>query len=125
MPNRAERRRAKKHEKAKFRAESRAAALLRILQTGEITLKDMERSYDDGYKNAMKDIEEFQIPFFFAALACALKKTYKFGDERIVRTFAATIQTMNEEISALDMIERCKRETGIDVIMWAKEEPFG
>ena len=85
----------------------------------------MKRNYDTGYRNAIDSTERFLVPFFFAALACALKRTYKFGEERIIRTFAATISTMNEEISVQDMLERCKKETGIDVINYTKAEPLG
>lgn len=123
MANRADRRKAMKN-KPKARNETNYSALQRLLRTGEITIKDLEREYQNGYKAAMDAVEQFQMPFFFAALACALKKTYHFGEERIERTFRAVIATMNEEITAQDMIDRCKRETGIDVIMFTKEEPI-
>lgn len=124
MANRADRRKAKKNNKPKARNETNYAAFQRIMRTGEITVKDIDREYQNGYKAAMAASEQFQIPFFFGALACALKKTYGFGEERIERTFRAVIGTMNQEITAMDMIERCKRETGIDVIMFTKEEPL-
>lgn len=123
MPNRAERRKHKK--KNRYRKETSYEMAERIVRTGDITLSDLKRNYDIGYRNAIASTEQYLVPFFFAALACALKKTYKFGEERIIRSISATIQTMNEEISVQDMLDRCKKETGIDIINYTKEEPLG
>lgn len=120
--NRAERRKNKK--KPVFRKETTAAAVDRICRTGEITLKDLEREYERGRLNATAACEKYMIPFFFSALACALKSEYKFGADRIYRAFRAVISTMNDEITAQDMIDRCKRETGLDIINFVKDNPI-
>lgn len=121
--NRAYRRKNKK--KPRYHKETTYEAVQRLLKTGDVTIKDLERNYNIGYRAAMDSMEQYLVPFFYAALACALKKTFKFGEERIIRTISATIQTMNEEISVEDMLERCKRETGIDIVNYTKEEPLG
>ena len=120
--NRAYRRRHKK--KNRFYKETNRQRAERIVSTGIATADDLKKEYDTGYRVAMKSMEEYIVPFFFAAMCCALKKTHKFGQERLVRTISATISTMNEEISVQDMLERCKKETGIDIINYCKEEPI-
>lgn len=120
--NRADRRKAKK--KPVWRKETSAQAIDRICRTGEITLKDLEREYEKGVRNATKSCEEFMIPFVFAALACALKSSYKFGEERIIRVFRGVIENMNGEISVDDMIAKCKRETGLDIVDYVRENPI-
>lgn len=119
--NRATRRKNKK--KPVWRKESTAAAVDRICRTGEITLKDLENEYNRGMRNATKSCEEYMIPMFFSALACALKHNYKFGDERIVRVFRSIIENINSVITAQEMIDRCKQETGLDIINYVRENP--
>ena len=97
----------------------------RMLETGFATAGDLKKEYDLGYNAALKATGEYLVPFVFAAMCCALKAIYKFGCERIVRGVNATIRTMNEEISVDDMLERCKNETGIDIMKHCKEEPLG
>lgn len=97
----------------------------RIARTGIATAGDLKKEYDLGYQAAIRSSEEYLVPFFFAAMSCALKSTYKFGEERIIRTISKTIMTMNEEISVEDMLERCKRETGLDILRYYKENPLG
>lgn len=121
--SRADRRKGKK--KNRYFRETAQQRVERIIRTGVVTAGDLKKEYDAGYRTAIKSTEEFIIPYFFAALSCALKSTFKFGEERIIRTISATISTMNEEITVMDMIDRCKRETGIDIIHHCKEEPFG
>ena len=105
--------------------ESLAQRAERIATTGIATAGDLKKEYDLGYRNATKSMQEYLVPFFFAALACALKSTYKFGEERIIRTISATIQTMNEEITVQDMLARCKRDTGLDILDYHKNNPLG
>lgn len=112
-------------KKNRFCHESLQQRADRIARTGIATAGDLKKEYDLGYQAAIRSSEEYLVPFFFAALSCALKSTYKFGEERILRTVAATIRTMNEEISVQDMLERCKRETGLDILRYYKENPLG
>jgi hypothetical protein len=64
------------------------------------------------------------VPFFYAALACALKQHFKFGEERIIRVFRGVLENMNGEITVHDMLERCKRETGLDIIQYVEDNPI-
>ena len=121
--NRADRRKGKK--KNRFINESHQQRVQRIAATGIASIHDLNKEYAHGYRAATKAMQEYMVPYFFAALSCALKSTYKFGEERIYRTISATISTMNEEISVDDMLERCKRETGLDIIEYCKENPLG
>lgn len=112
-------------KKNRYIHETQEARVKRILETGLATAGDLKREYDLGYDAALKSTGEFLVPFVFAAMCCALKETYKFGRERIIRGVNATIRTMNEEITVEDMLQRCKDETGIDIMKQCKEEPLG
>lgn len=116
MPNRADRRKAKKNQKkapvwAKLTKLEKQEKLFR----NGITDKDLRKAYDDGYKAAMDQLSGFTMKMLYCATAIALHKLFKFGEERIIRTLDEIQQTMCDEISVQDMFDRCKRETGLDI----------
>lgn len=119
--NRADRRKNKK--KNRYVQESNRQRAERIVNTGVVLASDLKKEYEAGYRAAIKSTEEYMVPFFFSALACSLKDNFRFGEERITRVFRGVIETMNEEITAQDMIDRCKRETGLDIINYVKDNP--
>lgn len=80
-----------------------------------ITTKDLEREYDIGYKQARQELTSFAMQMFYCAAAISAHRLFGFGETRITRLLDDIQQIMTEEIGTEDMIERCRRETGIDI----------
>lgn len=99
--------------KRKIAAEN--ALIDRLSQNG-ITPKDLEREYQKGYDNARKDLTSFCMQFFYCAVAMASHNLFGFGPTRIERLLLEMQRIMSEEVDREDIRERCKRETGVDVI---------
>lgn len=118
---RAEERAEKKRRAEEFRATktseyftAKKKVMDRIMQQG-ISPEDLKANYDLGYKAAQRDMSVFYAAFFYAAAAIAAKRTFKFGIGRTVKLLEDMKLIMIEEITKEDIIERCKRETGIDI----------
>ena len=126
--NRAERRKQEKTEKRaiaeipewkKWEIMARMETKARLLQNG-ITQKDLQDAYDRGWREATKAnvVDEhlrYMQEFFYSACAVAAHDVYGFGKDRCERLLHRVAEIMNEEISTGDIIERCLRETGVDV----------
>ena len=115
--NRAQRRAAKPKKQKKpawhgLTKEQKKEALFR----NGITTKDLEREYDTGYKQARRELTSFTMMMFYCATAIAAHRLFGFGEARITRLLDDIQRIMTEEIGTEDMIERCKRETGMDII---------
>ena len=80
-----------------------------------ITDKDLKKSYEDGYAQARKELTGFTMRMFYCATGCALHEIHHFGQDRIVRVLDRIQEIMTEEICTQDIIERLKRETGLDI----------
>lgn len=115
------------------RAQKKAAQLIeterRLSPTGQrlarmekngITVRDLEKEYGKGYRKAHTEITAFQMRMFYCATALALHELYGFGETRLLRTLDRIQEIMTDEICTADIIERLKRETGLDV----KEEGY-
>ena len=87
----------------------------RMHQNG-ITAADLKANYDKGYKEGRMDMVTFTMANFYSAIAIAMKRLYGHGETRILRTLNDVQLIMTEEITVQDLIERCKRETGVDII---------
>ena len=72
--------------------------------------------YQKGYENARADLTSFCMQFFYCGAAIAAHKLFGFGETRIERLLTEMQRVMTEEIDREDIRERCKRETGVDVI---------
>jgi len=129
--NRAERRKqAKANARAiaeipewrKAKLERDIAIAQRMIQNG-ITQADLDAAYEKGRKDATKEYVDRLLPyqqrFFYSAAAIAVHELFGFGKNRGERLLDRIQQIMCEEISTGDIIERCKRETGVDV--WEEE----
>lgn len=97
--------------------EMKQAAIARIQKNG-ITLKDLETNYQKGYHDALAWASEYYQPFFYSAIAIYLKRDLKFGEMRIERMMDAVKQLLIEELCTGDILERAKRETGMDIKKW-------
>lgn len=93
------------------------AAIARIEKNG-ITLKDLEANYQKGYHDALAWASEYYQPFFYSAIAICAKRDLKFGTTRIQRMLDAVKQLLIEELCTGDILERAKRETGMDIKDW-------
>ena len=83
-------------------------ALERMKKTG-ITQKDVEYERQVGYDHGWNS--EFHLSACYAAAALSLAQTTS-----VIETFLSCVQeVMDEEISATDILERCRQETGADV----------
>ena len=125
--NRAERR---KQERAERRAvvdipawkkaeiAQRMAMAQHLAQNG-ITEKDLNDAYNRGRKDGIKEYVDSLLPyqqrFFYSAAAIAAHDLYGFGKGRCERLLDRIQGIMCEEISTGDIIDRCKRETGVNV----------
>ena len=115
--------RRKGKKKNVYRIEGSKQRAERVAATGIATPSDLKKEHDLGYRDAVSSMAQYLVPFFYAALACALKQHFKFGEERIERVFRGVLENMNGEISVQDMLDRCKRETGLDIIRWTEDNP--
>ena len=86
------------------------------MERNGITKADLEKEFKAGYNAATKEITRFSMQMFYCAGACALKRLFGFGEKRILRTLDLIQEIMEEEITTTDMMQRCKDETGIDII---------
>ena len=131
MSNRAQRR-AEARQEQKETAELRASGYFRSLvqrealkqkkldelQRNGITTQHLKANYDKGYHDALVWGTEYFQPFFYAAIAIVAKRELKFGETRTLRLLKDVQQTMLEEITVYDILDRAKRETGINVKEW-------
>lgn len=121
--NRAERRaesRRLQHEAetvAKYIAKHDAAKRVAMekLERNGITAEDLRREYERGRKESIDALTDFTQKMMYCGFALALKREYKFGPERVLRTMRAADQIILEELTTPDIIDRVSRELGIEV----------
>lgn len=80
-----------------------------------ITKANLDREYQRGYKAAQKEMAAFYGKYFFASVAVALHRDFKFGKERIRRVLDAMYEIITWEITTCDILKRCLDETGIEI----------
>jgi len=127
--NRADRRRQEKQERQAIAAlpewkkaelNAKAAVTARMMQQG-ISPDDLKAEYERGRREATKEYVDRLLPyqqkFFYSAAAIAAHDLFGFGKDRGERLLDRIQQIMCEEISTGDIIQRCKRETGVDVFV--------
>ena len=122
MSNRADRRRAQRNAQKEEQLAKQAAARQfekDVKRDGwnrnGITKADLDREYQRGYKAAQKEMAAFYGTYFFASVAVALHRDFKFGKERIRRVLDAMYEIMTWEITTCDILKRCQDETGIEI----------
>ena len=134
MSNRAQRRAEARREQKEtaelrasgyFQAKVRQAAIRQRkkeqLERHGITAEDLKANYDLGYHDALVWGTEYFEPFFYAAIAIVAKRELKFGQTRNKRLLRDIQQTMLEEITVYDILDRAKKETGIDIKEWCQK----
>lgn len=95
----------------------RKAKLAEIERNG-ITNEHLKENYRLGYHDALVWASEYYQPFFYSAIAICAHRDLKFGETRMIRFLESVQQVMIEEISTGDIIERARRETGMDIRNW-------
>ena len=97
---------------------ARKTALANRLAQNGITAKDLADEYERGKKDATTEYVDKLLPyqqkFFYSAAAIAAHDLFGFGKDRAMRLLDRIQEIMCEEISTGDIIQRCKRETGVD-----------
>lgn len=87
-------------------------AVFRMQKSG-ITAADLEYERQLGYKHGQN------CGFFgsacYAAAAIALKRVFNCDADEIESFIERTVEIQEEEISVADILERCERETDVDV----------
>ena len=94
----------------KTRADRRSAERMR--RTG-ITMADMEEERQIGYQHGRNTA--FYTSACYAATALVMKEFYSASAEQIESLLERVGEITDEEISRNDILERCSRETGLDV----------
>ena len=110
--------RASGYFKHRVRVEALKQKKLDELERNGITTKHLKENYDKGYHDALVWGTEYFQPFFYAAIAIVAKRELKYGKTRNLRLLEDIQQTMLEEITVYDILDRAKQETGIDIKEW-------
>ena len=91
---------------------SEVEAVIRMQKSG-ITAADLEYERQLGYNHGQN------CGFFgsacYAAAAIALKRVFNCDADEIESFIERTVEIQEEEISVADILERCERETDVDV----------
>lgn len=93
---------------------AKLAAMAKLERNG-ITADDLRREYERGKNESIADMTDFAMKMIYCGFALALKREFKFGPERVLRTLRAADQIILEELTTQDIIDRVSRELGIEV----------
>lgn len=104
---------------AKRDAAKRAAAEKR--ERNGITDEDLKREYERGRRESIDAMTDFTQKMIYCGFALALKREYKFGPERVLRTMRTADQIILEELTTPDIIDRVSEELGIKVRFTCKK----
>ena len=76
----------------------------------------VKEAYQTGRDEALRQYTKTGQCMFFCSCAIALHNVCKFGETRIIRVLEEMQRIMLEELTSEDIVERCKRETGVECI---------
>ena len=85
------------------------------LERNGITADDLKRAYEQGKNESITQMSEFAMKMIYCGFALALKREFKFGPERVLRTLRAADQIILEELTTEDIIDRVSKELGIEM----------
>ena len=108
-------REARAYAKMLTKREAVKKAAMDKLERNGITAEDLRREYERGRKESVDDVSDFAMKMIYCGFALALKREFKFGPERVLRTLRAADQIILEELTTEDIIDRVSRELGISV----------
>jgi len=104
----------KKAEQRTTRRDREAVARMR--KTG-ITQRDLAVEREEGYRDGRN--EPFYLSSCYAATAIILKRLHGYDKDEIEGFLDRVAEICDEEISVEDIVERAKREAGVDVSQMA------
>jgi len=93
------------------------AAVDRMKKTG-ITAADLEKEKQIGYQHGWN--KQFRMSVCYASVALELFHEHGVNAGEIEQFLERVSEIMDEEISAADILERCRQETGVNVEGMAK-----
>lgn len=102
------------------REAAKKAAMAKLERNG-ITAADLQREYERGRNESVTEVSDFAMKMIYCGFALALKREFKFGSERVLRTLHAADQIILEELTTEDIIDRVSRELGIEVRFTCKK----
>ncbi len=102
------------------REAAKKAAMAKLERNG-ITAADLQREYERGRNESVTEVSDFAMKMIYCGFALALKREFKFGPERVLRTLHAADQIILEELTTEDIIDRVSRELGIEVRFTCKK----
>ncbi len=102
---------------AKYVAKREAAkkAAMEKIERNGITVDDLRSEYVRGRNESITEMTEFAMKMIYCGFALALKREFKFGPERVLRTLHAADQIILEELTTQDIVDRVSKELGIEV----------
>lgn len=86
-----------------------------------ITEADLKAEYQRGYASARKDLVDFAMSSFYASIAIALHRRHGFDEDQITDVLDDVQQIMTEEITVHDLVNRCREETGLEIVQAVEE----
>lgn len=91
-------------------------AVDRMRKTG-ITKRDLEVEREEGYRDGRN--EPFYLSSCYAATAITLSRLHGYDKDEIEEVLDRVAEICDEEISVEDIVERARREAGVDVSQMA------
>ena len=85
------------------------------LERNGITAEDLKKAYEQGRNEFANEITDYAMKMIYCGFALALKREYKFGPERVLRTLKTADQIILEELTTEDIVNRVSKELGIEV----------
>lgn len=85
-----------------------------LIQRRRFTETQMTDAINKGMAVALKAYSTTGDSMYKASLALALHDTYKFGKGRIEAVLQRMAQVLSEAKDANDLVDRCKREVGLE-----------
>lgn len=87
-----------------------------------ITEADLKREYDHGHADAMRKCSDMMTKFYFAAAAIALHRDFGFNLDQVTRVTQTMYNIITTELSSGEIVERCRKETGLIISTNVMEE---
>lgn len=89
-------------------------ALFSSLAQNGISWNDLDKAYNDGYTSGERDMLTYHFSFFYAAAALAYHEAFSAEPEATAAFIKALFTAPGEARDHKELVEKCKRETGVD-----------
>lgn len=78
-----------------------------------ITVKDLEKNYNDGYKAGFADAAPSTFKTIYAAICLVLNEKYGFGRKRCHDVLNAVDKCVTESLTSMELIEEVWERIGL------------